>query len=185
MDPFGLHQEPESNQEPETPATPVSSRKRLWAVLLVLDTVLLFIFGGATAMMYFAGDPVQLWQQLLGNEAPPRPISRPAVAHKGKSPAPVTSAPAPNASSAPAKATPKATPAPSTASNETPLAEPKKAKPVEFICLTKSGTEVSLKGSFLVHSHGGVKKMRKESDGSWHLTVSSFQHSGIRSLEFT
>jgi len=178
MDPFGLHQQPdlpEPVHEPEVQSSvsPITSRKPLWVVLLVLDTIFLFVFGGALAgMMYLNGNPMKVWQQLeqLFESAPPPQIAPRKVPPIQKKPVPPpTPAPA-----APAPLPQQAAPSPAPAKPVSSSVQAKKARSVEFTCIVGNATEVYLKGSFLVHSKGGLKKMEKGEDGAWHLTPSLF-----------
>lgn len=208
IDPFGLRQEAESVGQPEAPdpapatagksssdpavpgalsASGAMNRRRLWAVLLVLDTVFLFVFGGTLAgMMYLSGSPAKLWQQWFeaapslqkavpNQVAAPGPLPAPPPAVP-VSPQDKVAPPVPSVGNTPATAGESkhglpAAPAVKTVSSATNV---RKAIPVEFTCVAKSAKEVLLKGSFLVHMKGGQKKMKKSAGGTWHLKVLLF-----------
>lgn len=137
------------------------SRRRLWAVLLVLDTILVCVFGGAlVGMLVLNGNPPDLLKGLLQPPPPVRAVPR----HNAQSPAVPPPAPAP----APAPAPTAPPPPPPAPPAESQLQEPKKAKPVEFTCTARGVKRVYLKGAFI---RSGKRRMRKGSDGQWHLTL--------------
>lgn len=170
-----------------------SPRKKFWAVLLILDTLFVFIFGGALAGML-----VTHWSNPSAPAPPQLPARRKAAPKKTGPPAePEPAAPAPAAPDARLKAhreNPPGKPAgsPSVVAPDLPRREaspaaPKqkaatapssetqqkpRARPAQFACRVPAGAgEVLLKGPFLVRT-GGVKKMFREADGAWRTTVS-------------
>lgn len=153
-DPFSL--EPKGSNEPSSNR---SSRRRLWAVLLVLDTILVCIFGGAlVGMLVLNGSPRDL---LKGWFEPPPPV-RAVPRHNATPTPPQPTPPAPPAPPAPLP------PPPPPPSAESQLQEPQKAKKVEFICSGKGAKRVYLKGPFI---RTGRRRMKKSSDGQWRLTL--------------
>ena len=170
----------------ESPSASASPRgQRLWAVLLVLDSLFVIVFGGALAAKVY-----QHWQ------APPAPIARrrpvpakpaPPKPAEAKAPEPAKAEPAkPKAVELP-KNLPVPKPSllnepprheaaklkgsPTTATAEAPAApKASKAQPVEFHLSAPAAKKVELYGAFIVRGNGR-KKMAKQSDGTWTLTL--------------
>ncbi|MCX5794156.1 MAG: hypothetical protein NTY77_01500 [Elusimicrobia bacterium] len=171
---------------PAAGAAPGSrARPKLWGVLLLVDFILVSVFGGAVA--------AKLYQHLYSPvsaapAAPRRPaktLPQPAPAAKAAEPPPAAPAKAP--APAPATANPKpAKPA--------PAAEPVKARekpqpeanvkaaqpaaapgdnrhsvPVEFKLKAPRARSVQLAGAFIVR--GGRREMVHQDDGVWALTL--------------
>lgn len=173
----------------QTPPRAGSRGQRVWAVLLVLDSFFVIIFGGALAAKLY-----QHWQAPQVVVLPPRPAARsqakpaPAQAPAPKlAPAPATislaktaapakrrGGPTPNPSllqDAPRHqdAQPQGTAAASRAAQAPAAAGAKvKAQPVEFHYKGK-GHRVDLAGAFIVHGSG--RKAMVQRDGAWTLTV--------------
>lgn len=175
IDPFGLKEKPEpESRESDVPGqTPPGNRKRLWAVLLLLDTIFLIIFGGTIARIALSnGGPAKLLGQIFTE--PPPAMAVPNRVIRTKRTEPVAPAAVPVSSATALTTAPTLPPAKSTAPAagvQPAPADPKKARPVEFICGPERAKEVYLKGSFLVHSKNGMKRMKKGGDGAWHLSV--------------
>jgi len=118
IDLFGMgRQEPKDPQEPEAHAAPDPADEphaprgshRLWAFLLVLDSVFVIVFGGAVAAKVY-----QYWKAPAVVVAPARPHPRAKAAEAAKAPEPAAStaaAPAkpvePPKAAAPEKPAPK------------------------------------------------------------------------------
>lgn len=157
--------------------------QKLWAVLLVLDSFFVIIFGGALAAKIY-----QHWQAPAAPLPAPHRRPRPpkaAEAPKPQPPAPPAAAepPKPAEPTAPAKhknpevASSIAPPKPSLI-QEAPrreTAQPQeigavKAVPVEFRLQAPDAKEVEIGGAFLVRG-GGKKRMVKTGDGLWKVTL--------------
>ncbi len=175
-----------SKSTPPSPAAdtaaPATARgQKLWAVLLVLDSLFVIVFGGALAAKVY-----QHWQ------APPPPIARRRpVPPKPASPAPKPAeakAPEPEPAKPKAADLPKNGPVPKPSLlNEPPRHESAKLKespqqqsdesaakakahPVEFHLSAPDAKKVELYGAFIVRGNGR-KKMARQSDGTWTLTL--------------
>ncbi|OGR89862.1 MAG: hypothetical protein A3J74_03520 [Elusimicrobia bacterium RIFCSPHIGHO2_02_FULL_57_9] len=149
--------------------------QKIWAVLLVLDSFLVIIFGGALAAKVY-----QHWQT---------PAPAPIVHKKARTPKPVeppkvesAAAPAPEpkpTETPPAKKTSNAiTPPKPSLISEAPRrqsAQPQeleavKAIPVEFKLRSPRAKAVEIGGAFLVRG-GGRKRMVKNGDDVWKTTL--------------
>ena len=208
FDIFGLRKEMDPGSEPtgggengggSMPAGlpgPAKNPRRLWAVLLVLDSVFLIVFGGALAGMLY----IRVTQPLVQVKGTPRPLPKrgqPAAAPaRNEAPSPDTPAKAepakpepakPEPAKAPVKAEPiKPEPAKAPVKVEpvkTPNDEPKvRARAVEFSHRAAAAKEVDLRGPFLVRT-GGRKPMSKDADGIWRATISLLP--GLYKFHFT
>ena len=180
-----------------TDAPPSSHGQRLWAVLLVVDSFFVIIFGGALAAKIY-----QHGQAPSVNAALPRHrrAPKPATAKPEKPPEPAVAAPAPSAKpeppppakpaqpadalrppkpsllhSAPTRANAQpqaAAPAPAAAAPAVAVPAPTaktKALPTEFLLKSPAARTVELVGAFIVH--GGKKAMVSHPDGTWTLTL--------------
>lgn len=177
-----------TSEEPvETPHAPRSSRgQRVWAVLLVLDSFFVIIFGGALAAKIY-----QHWQEPAAPVIPARahrPAKAAAVKPEAKQPdarpAPAPAAPAPAAESAASGPRPPkpsliqdaplhqsaalqgSAQAPAAAAGD---AAKVKALPTQFSLKAPGARSVELAGAFIVH--GGKKAMTQHGDGTWTVTV--------------
>lgn len=170
-----------------TETAAVSRAQRLWAVLLVLDSFFVIIFGGALAAKLY-----QHWH------APPSPLRRAARVPKGApKPAPAAppaaastpepakneaKAPEPQAAAAAAnkplakpsllQEPPKRREAPAlkNGGGDTPAAATAKAVPTEFKIKAPGAKTVELAGAFLVRT-GGVKPMVRRDGDLWTLRL--------------
>ena len=153
----------------EDPPQGGSRSQKIWAVLLVLDSFLVIIFGGALAAKLY-----QHWQTqpLAGAPAPKARRHEPPKADAAKeAPAPQ---PAVKAPQAPKPAEPslnqqKAAAAPGAGQPASAAALKAKAVPLKFQIKAAGARRVQLIGAFIVH--GGKKDMVKDSDGFWSLTL--------------
>ncbi|MDD5656244.1 MAG: hypothetical protein PHF00_03215 [Elusimicrobia bacterium] len=181
VDLFGIKKD--VDPAPPSEKRPPNRRgQKLWAVLLVLDAVLVIVFGGAVA--------AKLYQHL--NAPVPAPVPQPrrkpakAPPPAAEAPAPVAAAPAPE----PPKPAPEAqrsllgAPKPSflaeppkrrqtpelrtTAKAPAAAAEKARAVPVDFKLDAPSAKNVRLAGAFIVR--GGHKDMARRG-GTWALTL--------------
>jgi|SRR5579883_3092539 len=183
-------------ESPKAQAPARTSRgQRVWAVLLVLDSFFVIIFGGALAAKLY-----QHWQAPPVVVMPPRPRPAPKPAAAPAAQAPPKLAPAPatislpkakTAAAEPARKRNGPTPKPSllqdaprhesaqpreadssqaASSAPAPAASGGKAKaqPVEFHYKGR-GHRVELAGAFIVHGNG--RKAMVQRDGAWSLTV--------------
>ncbi len=177
--------------EEKDPAAAAPARpgkgQRVWAVLLVLDSFFVIIFGGAVAAKIY-----QHWQAPaaapLASRTPPPPLRRPAASPAAATKlaaAPATiSVPRPRPRPAAKAAAPKGpTPNPALIDEEprhaqavpqgagsqapAPLGKVR-AQPVEFVYKGR-GRRVSLAGAFIVHGNG--RKAMSHHDGIWSITV--------------
>ncbi len=179
FDLFGLGKQQDPQEATYTPApvlapeaapeTPRGSHK-LWAFLLVLDSVFVIIFAGAVAAKVY-----QYWKA---------PVLAPApAARRRAAPAPAA-APAPVAVAEPAKmleppkpAVVEAKPAadaprpakPSMLSGAPPADGKVKALRTEFKLLAPKAKSVELVGAFIVR--GGRKDMTRSDDGTWTVNL--------------
>jgi hypothetical protein len=205
IDLFGLGKHPQS-QEPEGGATPTpleppapSGSHKLWAFLLVLDSVFVIVFAGAVAAkiyQYWNAAPAPVARAPRRRPAPPAPAVAAAPPALIAVPEPVKPAPEP-LKPAPKGAEGQRPPKPSMLSEapkhrETPkLAEsngkaasspkPAAAAPVaaadgkvkalktEFKVRAPKAKAVELVGAFIVR--GGRKEMAREDDGTWTVTL--------------
>lgn len=184
---------------PVVGSAPPAAQKgqRLWAILLVLDSLFVIVFGGALAAKVY-----QHW------ETPPAPVARrrpppqkpaPKPAEAPKPPEPAKPAPTANAkpdsrtsggrpdgslplaakpsllndpprheAAAPLGKAAKATPKPAPIAAAEPPKQ--KAQPVQFRLSAPDAKKVELSGAFIVHG-GGRKRMARQSDGTWTLTL--------------
>jgi hypothetical protein len=186
--------------EPANAAAPSSSPRgqKLWAVLLVLDSLFVIVFGGALAAKVYQhwGAPsptaASRSKRTPPSKAAPKPVEpAPVVKAEPKpepkpEPAPAKAAdgprpPKPSLLNEPPKreaaapkdhkgaATAKAAPAPAPAPAADASAAPK-AVPVSFQLKAPDAKKVELAGAFIVRG-GGRKSMVKRTDGTWTLTV--------------
>ena len=176
----------------DVPAQDEDSRKRrLWASLLVVDVVVLFILGAVIAdLVYLRVSTPPLAPAVTGRKhgKPELPAqaepakAEPAKAQSSKEPqAPAATlvklerpagSPAVHAAAIPARAAQPLATASAKAAPASPTAAPgAHAKPVEFSHRAPRSREVLLRGPFLVRS-GGKKAMTKGADGFWRLSVS-------------
>jgi len=173
VDIFGL------KKEPETPAAPAPSenrdgapvgavkrdRHKLWAALLVVDSVFVIVFGGAVAAKVYQHlkAPAGMVTAQPGRRKPGKPPAPAQAAKPAESPKPAQAAKPPAAAQAaePARpAEPAATAKP---------AEKRHSVPVEFKLKAARARSVHLVGAFIVR--GGRREMIRQDDGSWTLTV--------------
>lgn len=170
---------PPMTKEPETDAPPAAGNDRnqkLWAVLLVLDSCFVIIFGGALAKKLY-----DHWQQpaavvTAGRKTKPHPPAKaePPKAPEAAKPAdPAKAAEAAKPPEAPKPQEPaKEAPAPKKAAKKPePAAAPpgkSKALAVEFR-LKARAKRVQLAGAFIVR--GGRKDMVERSEGHWGITL--------------
>lgn len=209
MDLFGLGkakapEEPQDAGESEpvdsdAVPTPPRGSHRLWAFLLVLDSVFVVVFAGAVAAKFY-----QHWR---APSAPSAPSRRKAVKEPPKPAEPqpaavpdASTAPTPAAPAEPVKEPPKETaktdPAPNSGMRPPkpslltdapkPRATPKladstpaattapglyrpKAKPIVFRLRAPAAKSVFLVGAFI--ARGGRQEMTKGADGTWEAEV--------------
>lgn len=179
-----------------TPAAASSRGQKVWAVLLVLDSFFVIIFGGALAAKLY-----QHWQAPAAAVVPQRahrPVKAPAPKAESKpaEPAPPPAPPAAPKAAAPKPAAPAAAqsgprpPKPSliqdaplhqsaqpqgagAASASAPggnsAAAKNKALPTDFSIKAPGARSVELAGAFIVH--GGKKPMVAHDDGVWTITL--------------
>ena len=134
-------------------------KHKLWAALLVVDAVLVVVFGGALA--------AKLYAHL---KAPP-PTAAPQVVRR--KPAPEPPAPAPVVRAVAAKPAPPpmpAKPAPKAAAKTSSAAGKVHAVAVEFKLKAPRAKSVHLVGAFMVRD-GGRKVMTYKGDGTWSLSL--------------
>ncbi|MFI5347155.1 MAG: hypothetical protein ACHQ51_12350 [Elusimicrobiota bacterium] len=208
IDLFGMgRQEPQDPLDPATasPSDPADEphaprgSHRLWAFLLVLDSIFVIVFGGAVAAKVY-----QYWKTPAVAVAPaphrhPAPVKPPEAAPKAPEAPPAVAA-APVKPAEPPKAEPKpaarradaprppkpsllgdgpkphAAPSPAAVaaapapSAAAPAAPaPGKALPVVFKLRAPSAGSVQLVGAFIVR--GGRKEMTKDGDGVWSVKL--------------
>jgi hypothetical protein len=204
IDLFGMGKQESHDhpQEPAATAAPVPAEEtqaprgshRLWAFLLVLDSLFVIVFGGAVAAKVY-----QYWKTPSAASIPaprrrtpaakppepspapvapvvaaPKPVEAPkpepkAAARRADAPRPpkpslLNDGPKPHA--APSPAAVAATPA---AAAPTPAAASGKAMPVVFKLRAPSAGDVQLVGAFIVR--GGRKEMTKDADGVWSVKL--------------
>lgn len=176
---------PEEASAPGTEAHPPKGSHRLWAFLLVLDSIFVIVFGGAVAAKVYQywKTPAVVVSAPVHRRTPPKP-PEPAKAE----PAPPAPKAAETAKAEPApKAEPKsshhaeaprppkpsmlveapkphAAPSPASAAPAAPSG-PVKAQPVVFKVRAPGAGSVQLVGAFIVH--GGRKEMAKDGSGNW------------------
>lgn len=205
IDLFGLKKQPESQEpqavapEPAVHAPAPRGSHKLWAFLLVLDSVFVIVFAGAVAAKIY-----EHWKTPVAPLAP-APRKRPAKVadapaastapvpapepEKPAEPAPVAAKPAPDAPRPPKPSmladAPKhrETPKPSEAGGKSQAAKPTAAAPVaavaadgkikalrtEFKVNAPKAKAVELVGAFIVR--GGRKEMARQDDGNWTVTL--------------
>lgn len=143
---------------------------RLWAVLLVVDSVFVIVFGGAVAAKVY-----QYWKAPLAPSSPVVVRHRPPKEQPPVKPPETPPTPPEQPDKPPKTAEPPPRP-PATA--EPPQAKPAapspaigrpKAQPVEFKLRAADAKSVQLIGAFIVH--GGRKEMSRKGDGTWTLTL--------------
>ena len=194
VDLFGLKKDAEPPAEAEAPRAG-RGRPKLWGFLLVVDSILVIVFGGALA--------AQLYQHLWAAPAPvvapgrraPKPVPPPPPAEAAKpaeAPAPAPAA-APAPAPAPAANGPKAAKPsllaepprgreaakPQTPGGAKPAAAPvasapapadgRRSVPVEFKLKAPKARKVQLAGAFIVR--GGRKDMAEGDGGQWTITL--------------
>lgn len=198
IDLFGLRKQQEPGDEPSTPSTeaapaapPPRGSHKLWAFLLVLDSVFVIVFAGAVAAKIY-----QHWKapavavKPAPRKRPVKPVAAPAAPAPAPAPAseavktPEPPKPAPEAPDAPRPPKPsmtteapkhRETPKLADASGKAPAAAPVpaegkvKAVKTEFKVHAPKAKEVELIGAFIVR--GGRKDMNREGDGSWTVTL--------------
>lgn len=185
---------PEPHGAPE-PA-PSHGSHRLWAFLLVLDSVFVILFAGTVAAKIY-----QHWRAPAATvEAPrrrpgpkaepkapetpseppktaeaPKPEPAPEIKHEAKPaadaprpPKPSLLADAPKHRETPAPAPAKSSSAPAPQAALEPGAKVK-AAPVEFRLRSPKAKSVQLVGAFIVR--GGRKDMSRDGDGVWSVTL--------------
>lgn len=111
IDPIGLHKESENGGAPEKSAKGFFASPKLWAILLIVDSLFVVVFGGALANNFY-----QHW-------------SEPAIAAKSAPAAKPKPAPAPEPVKPPAEDPVKAPEPPKT---PVAAAEPKAAQPPPY-----------------------------------------------------
>lgn len=178
---------PEEDGADEAPEAPRGSQ-RLWAFLLVLDSVFVIVFAGAVAAKVY-----QYWKAPAApavaskrRAAPPKEQPKPAEPAPAPAPAPPAE-PAPEPKAAEPAAASKAKPEPPAAPEAAPpkpslLAEapkhrqtPKpadaapagkvKASRVDFKISAPKAKSVQLVGAFIMR--GGRRDMERQDDGAW------------------
>ncbi len=206
IDLFGLKKQPEPQDDPS--ATPQAAESeqaapaprgshKLWAFLLVLDSVIVVAFAGVVAAKVY-----QHWKTPATPIAPaprkrpaktadapvastaPVPAPEPVKPPEPPKPAPVAAKPAPDAPRPPKPSmladAPKhrETPKPADAGGKAPTpaapaavaADGKiKALRTEFKVLAPKAKAVELVGAFIVR--GGRKDMSRQDDGTWTVTL--------------
>lgn len=180
---------PSEPSVPEVDAPPSKGSHRLWAFLLVLDSLFVIVFGGAVAAKVY-----QYWKAPAVASAPVRHHAAPKAPEPPKpkpEPAPAPAAkpepkPAETAKAAPAKTEPKAprppkpsmlvdapkphaSPKPALPAPSAAPSAPVKAQPVVFKVRAPGAGSVQLVGAFIVH--GGRKEMAKDSSGNWSVKL--------------
>ncbi len=203
IDLFGLgkRQDPQEPREPATSSTasepaaeapaPRGSHK-LWAFLLVLDSVFVIVFAGAvTAKVYQHWKAPAIVPIKAARRRPPKPppatvpvvTPAPAPVPAPEPPKPAANAPRPPKPSMLAEApkrreTPKladaggtSTPGPKPAAPAPVAAEAGKVKALrtEFKIRAPKAKTVELVGAFIVR--GGRKDMTRQDDGAWTVTL--------------
>lgn len=196
IDLFGLRKQQEPGDEPaSTPSTegvePVAPAPRgshkLWAFLLVLDSVFVIVFAGAVAAKVYqhwktppvAAKPVPRKRPAKPVEAPAAPAAAapapaPEPAKAPETPKPASDAPRPPKPSMTTEAPRhRETPKLADAAGKPPAAAPAngkvKALKTEFKVQAPRAKSVELVGAFIVR--GGRKDMIRQGDGSWTITL--------------
>lgn len=197
FDLFGLGkqqepQEPAPGSEPApvpeaAPEAPPRGSHKLWAFLLVLDSVFVIIFAGTVAAKVYqywkapavvvtparrsrpakvADAPVAAPAPTPAPEAvkPPEP-QKPATAVEIKTEAPRPPKPSMLSDAPRHRGTPGLAPSSTAAAPGAPV----KALRTEFKLLAPNARSVDLVGAFIVR--GGRKEMARQSDGSWTVTL--------------
>ncbi len=159
---------------PESPPEPIdesaTGSHRVWALLLVLDSAFVIVFGGLVASKLY-----QYW-----NEPAPalvhRRVARPVESAKPSQPAAAPRAEPPAAAPAPPPIIAAPTPAPVEAPRPAPVlpspsadAKSAKARPVDFKLHARRASSVQIVGAFIVH--GGRKEMARRPDGIWSVRL--------------
>lgn len=168
------------------PHAPRGSHK-LWAFLLVLDSVFVIVFAGAVAAkvyQHWTAPALAPKPSPRRRSAPPTPVSAPIAstapaAQPAKAPQPPKPAPDVHTSPRPPKPSmlaeapkPRAMPRPADAGGKAAsvAAENKvKALRTEFKIHASKAKAVELVGAFIVH--GGRKEMIRQDDGTWAITL--------------
>ncbi len=200
IDLFGLGkqqdpQEPRAPSEPPSPSEPSvrtpapHGSHKLWAFLLVLDSVFVIIFAGAvTAKVYQHWKapviaPARIARRRPAKTAPAAvPVAAPAaapVATSAPSPTPEPSKPAAIAPRPPKpsmlteapkrRETPKLAAPPAKADDRAIGPGKIKALRTEFRVHAPQAKAVELVGAFIVR--GGRKEMTRQDDGAWTVTL--------------
>ncbi|MDD5628438.1 MAG: hypothetical protein PHU21_05205 [Elusimicrobia bacterium] len=173
VDLFGIKEEAEPAEE----AAPVSrARPKLWGALLVVDSILVIVFGGALAAKLYQHlyVPVSVVPAAPRRPAPAKPQAAvpapaPAPAEKPAPPAPAAKPAAPAPAAKPAAPAPAAKPAAPAAAQASP-ADKRHSVPVEFKLKAPHARSVELAGAFIVRGNGR-REMVAQGDGVWALTL--------------
>lgn len=192
IDLFGISRskppDPAADPAPEpAPARPPRGSHRVWAFLLVLDSVFVIVFGGAVAAKVY-----QYWRPEadipIVRRRPPKTVKPPEPVRPHEAPAAAPPAPEPAKASEPAlkrapreraprppkpslinePPKPRVTPTPAPAA--APAAETAvKARAVVFKLHAPNARAVQLVGAFIVH--GGRRELAKGAGGGWTLKL--------------
>jgi cytoskeletal protein RodZ len=195
IDLFGLRKQQEPGDAPSAPSTegaepaapaPRGSHK-LWAFLLVLDSVFVIVFAGAVAAKIYqhwkapavAVKPAPRKRPVKTAEVPAASTAPAPAPEAAKAPEPVEAKPPPDAPRPPKPSmtaeVPKhrETPKPADAGGKAAAAAPAegkvKAVKTEFKVRAPKAKSVELVGAFIVR--GGRKDMARQEDGSWTVTL--------------
>lgn len=148
-----------------------SRSQRLWAILLVLDSFFVIVFGGALAAkvyQHWQATPAPVEPPLQTKTPPPpeKPAEEPPKAEQALPPEAPAAAP-----SVPAKPAAPPTPAEKPAAEKPAPEKPPAAKavPVQFQLKTPEAQGVALVGAFIVR--GGKKPMVDRGEGRWTVTL--------------
>jgi hypothetical protein len=196
VDLFGIKKEAEPVADaPAVDAAPGSrARPKLWGALLVVDSVLVIVFGGAVAAKLYQ----HLYSPVSVAPAPRRGHGKPPALPQPPAPRPAPAAKAPESPPPAAAAKPPAPPgAGPKAAKPSLLAEPMKGRetpkphqvagqaappaaaapadkrhsvPVEFKLKAPHARGVQLTGAFIVRG-GGRREMVQQDEGVWTLTL--------------
>ncbi|NNN07451.1 MAG: hypothetical protein HKL90_16300 [Elusimicrobia bacterium] len=157
---------PESSPEPAE--EPAAGSHRVWALLLVLDSAFVIVFGGLVASKLY-----QYWNEPAAVPAHRR-VARPA--EPAKAPQPAAAAPVSQPSAAKPAPPPAEAPTPAPVATQPPPApaassdvKPVKARPVDFKLHARRASSVQIVGAFIVH--GGRKDMTRRPDGTWSVRL--------------
>lgn len=164
------------------PAEPGPGSYRIWAVLLVLDSVFVIVFGGLVASKVY-----QHWSEpsvarvlpqrhrspRAAAPAAPAPVAAVTSAPTAAAPEPSAAATAPTASvpepskpeSAPPAPAASAAAAAAVAERAAPTEGKARARAVDFKLKARGASSVQVVGAFIVH--GGRKEMTRRPDGVW------------------